>query len=488
MTNYTKLISFVVCSFWASVLQAQVGQQQIGLLLGQTTYQGDIPDPSHQNLTYGVFYKRSLSTAWSLRPSLVYTSIVASDLNLPSNSEFAKRAFSFETKLVALAFNAQWNVLSSFSKRAHRLSPYVYGGASLLWMDANPDFSRNNQASYEAQIRADLDKEISQIQAGLNFGAGLDLQVTRKLHLFSEFSLHPIPTDYLDGISKAGNPAKNDNYYTIKVGVALQWSQYDDGDSDGVPDHIDACPTIAGSSKANGCPDRDGDGIEDRLDQCPDVVGTKRVAGCPDYDGDGVADGDDLCPQVVGDPRTAGCPAVDSDQDGIIDAFDQCPDEAGTREYDGCLPKDADNDGIENNEDDCPTVFGDAIFNGCPDTDGDGIQDKKDLCPLSFGLYQYKGCSNEEEVADFLKEIKNLQMPFDTALGLTEEQNKELDDLVKVLTLYPGAKIHIVGTVQQSEYIQQYFMNQSIEAQRVSIETLKTSINDAVQLEVLELK
>jgi OmpA-OmpF porin, OOP family len=86
-----------------------------------------------------------------------------------------------------------------------------------------------------------------------------------------------------------------------------------DTDGDGIPDDIDACPTVPEDHKdpdpMDGCPaasDRDGDGIPDQFDKCPDVPEDK----------DGIDDED-------------GCPEDDADQDGIPDAKDACPKEPG---------------------------------------------------------------------------------------------------------------------------------------------------------------
>jgi len=86
-----------------------------------------------------------------------------------------------------------------------------------------------------------------------------------------------------------------------------------DTDGDGIPDSLDACPTVPEDHKGpkpdDGCPaptDRDGDGIYDADDKCPDQA----------EDRDGIADDD-------------GCPEDDFDQDGILDIKDACPREPG---------------------------------------------------------------------------------------------------------------------------------------------------------------
>jgi OOP family OmpA-OmpF porin len=98
-----------------------------------------------------------------------------------------------------------------------------------------------------------------------------------------------------------------------------------DTDGDGIPDDVDACPTVPEDHKDpdpnDGCPapsDRDGDGIPDDIDKCPDnpedFDGIQDEDGCPetDADNDGIPDAQDACPLVPGqpdpDPKKNGCP------------------------------------------------------------------------------------------------------------------------------------------------------------------------------------
>ena len=95
-----------------------------------------------------------------------------------------------------------------------------------------------------------------------------------------------------------------------------------DSDGDGLPDHMDACPQIAGipARERAGCPqpsaaDRDGDGSPDARDRCPAQAGAAAAHGCAlmrDEDGDGVPDHMDVCPADYGVMRAdfaLGCPA-----------------------------------------------------------------------------------------------------------------------------------------------------------------------------------
>ncbi len=113
-----------------------------------------------------------------------------------------------------------------------------------------------------------------------------------------------------------------------------------DTDSDGIPDNLDKCPTVAGYAKYKGCPvpDTDSDGINDEQDSCIKVPGLAKYHGCPipDTDKDGVNDEQDSCIKVPGLAKYHGCPIPDSDGDGINDEEDKCPRELGTAENHGC--------------------------------------------------------------------------------------------------------------------------------------------------------
>jgi OmpA-OmpF porin, OOP family len=87
-----------------------------------------------------------------------------------------------------------------------------------------------------------------------------------------------------------------------------------DVDGDGILDHLDSCPHLAGVIRYHGCPvpDRDGDGIFDEDDECIDVRGIAAYKGCPmpDKDMDGVADAEDKCPDMAGSAVNGGCPEI----------------------------------------------------------------------------------------------------------------------------------------------------------------------------------
>lgn len=192
--------------------------------------------------------------------------------------------------------------------------------------------------------------------------------------------------------------------------------------------------------------DMDGDGIADALDDCPTMAGLSALNGCPDSDGDMVSDIDDRCPEVPGLKDNFGCPSVseiDRDGDGTPNDLDDCPEIPGLRKNNGC--PDSDLDGIVDRDDDCPEEYGQASTNGCPDTDGDGVRDKDDKCPNIAGTTK-SGCPPiDGEDLEFLDGIRN-EITFETGSSRLTPASKELLQQVRAIVVkYPGRVLSIEG-------------------------------------------
>lgn len=262
------------------------------------------------------------------------------------------------------------------------LDPYVGLGAGYTWIDDKGFTTGNTLAGFNFWITEHI---------------GVNIQSAYK-HSF-------------EGSSKGATHFQHSAGITFKFGKK-------DRDGDGVPDHLDECPDVAGLLEFNGCPDRDGDGIPDHLDDCPDVAGLPEFNGCPDRDGDGVPDHLDKCPDLPGKAEWEGCP--DSDGDGIPDHLDDCPKEVGPRENNGCP---------------------------WPDRDGDGVPDHLDQCPDLPGTVANHGCP-EEPTEEVVKTINSYSKTilFDTSkASIRKESLKALQDIADVMKEYPTTHFVIEG-------------------------------------------
>ncbi len=425
---YSLIFSFPIYLFAQSKLE-------VGVSLGSSNHLSDVQ--SFNLYAKGTTFAYNISARYPLNQMLFlkanyFGTRLSGDETRFSEAWHKARGFKYNNQLHEVGLSLEWDILAKmYSKRQdsvfhRRLSPYLFAGAALNIVKFDVDYNLKDGSN--AVIPTDLiNKDLTERKTqdlAIPVGAGLKYSLSPSLYINIESCLRKTSSDYLDGISYAGNPLKKDWYASLMIGINYRFLEADD-DHDGVANKRDVCPTEVGSSFTKGCPDKDEDGIADKDDRCPDEYGLENLLGCPDQDDDDVADIDDLCPTTPGEKTLAGCP--DSDKDGVVDALDKCPDvpgklrgcpdtdKDGTADKDDLCPDvpgkvngcpDQDTDGIADKDDKCPTVFGLKTNKGCPiiDTDEDGIEDKADKCPTEKGVAAYNGCpipdADKDGVAD----------------------------------------------------------------------------------------
>lgn len=377
---------WTLCMLVPLVLSAQ-HKWEGTLFIGGANYQGDLvptiyPYPKETNLAVGVMGRYHVTNQWALRLGATYGKLSGNDANFDEPGFSQKRRFSFESQLVEGSFLLEWEPFGNWRYRDDSIkfkkiiSPYLFSGGSLAISSPKVKFADYQNGESPLAVREDREVKYPQQNWGIPIGGGIKIDVSKKVYIGLEAGTRLVFTDYIDGVSKAGNPKDRDWYSFAGATLNIRFSRRDE-DEDGIPDKEDRCPKIPGSITAKGCPDRDGDGVEDSEDLCPDQNGVKILGGCPDTDQDGIADQDDLCPNGWGPECTGGCPDVD--EDCISDNLDECPTQCGVAYAGGC--PDTDGDKIRDLEDWCPLLAGLSWKGGCPlsDTNGDGIIDEKSI-------------------------------------------------------------------------------------------------------------
>ncbi len=356
------------------------------------------------NPAFGIFLRANFSNCWSARVNFTKATVSGRDANFTEIAWRQDRNFSFTSDLTETSLLLEFDPLGrrryergQFTKR---FSPYFFAGIGGLSFNPSTNFNEPSNEGLLTEIYIDQARNFDRVNLTVPLGVGLRLDLSRRFTLGIESGLRMPFTDYLDGVSRSGNPEKRDWYVFGGATLAMRFGYFKDKDADGLANRYDDCPDVPGEETLVGCPDSDGDKVADKADKCPLTPGSPELEGCPDKDGDGTADVDDLCPTVVGSIKTNGCP--DGDKDGVADIKDECPAVFGSMTAKGC--PDMDGDSIPDATDKCPKESGVVLNGGCPDvdTDGDGMVDRLDPCPDKFGQPMLKGCpdSDADGVAD----------------------------------------------------------------------------------------
>lgn len=204
-------------------LQSQNTTWEAGLMLGGSTYRGDVVKPDFFTLkdtrfAYGIFARYPFSKQWQVRANLNMTKLAAGDQNYDTNwSE--QRSFQFSTFLTEIAVLAEWHPLGA----KKTWSPYLFTGVGLALFNPKPVFEQNKIDQLGEAIATDQNADFKKVQLTIPFGAGIRYQLNDTWSIALEGGARPAFTDYLDGISQAGMPDNDDWYGFGGVMVGYRW-------------------------------------------------------------------------------------------------------------------------------------------------------------------------------------------------------------------------------------------------------------------------
>lgn len=495
---------------------------EIGIGAGVSSYQGDLElykiNPGLRNIepVYALHLRHNLYNKVAMRASLMSGLLAGSDLYFTKSEWRPRRGFSFRGPLVEAALLTEIYPFGMYKRKGKgsgrttllrkRLAPFIATGMSVVYSHPTVDWNLSEDVNPVVpldRIQEDIKGNTTRFNMAFPFGGGVRVALNAQVTLGFETFVRPVFTDYLDGVSQAGNPSGNDWFFTGGLSFSYSFGREkskniialaaakgaltprpiaseDDRDRDGVLDDRDECPDDPGTRGTGGCPDSDRDGIADIKDSCPDIAGPILLHGCPDSDGDGLADKDDKCPHIAGKPEYKGCPPTDRDRDGVFDEEDLCPDIPGLVKWQGCA--DYDDDGFPDNADACPGLAGSVATKGCPDADNDGVKDADDICPYIPGVAYKKGCPVTAPVPEETDRYKALF--FDSKeLMWYEASNPLIEEAIEILQRNPKLHLRIEGNTdntgrnpangilaeQRAKKCYEYLLRRGIEATRMVV-------------------
>lgn len=215
--------TFLLVSIFSFISFCAFGQQSkyAGVTLGLSTYQGDLVQQSFSlkgaGILAGVFYKDYATPKFGLKGSINFATFSGDDTNFLD--DVRDRRFSFKSNLIEFQGGLEF---APFAKDASSsgvfqggLTPYVSLGFSYVIVNSSPS----------AEGRILLLPEDDNPPKGrfmLPVGLGLRYYLSEKITLSGQFDTYFLAGDYLDGISKSGNPEGDDLLFTGGISLAYR--------------------------------------------------------------------------------------------------------------------------------------------------------------------------------------------------------------------------------------------------------------------------
>ncbi len=226
-----------------SISAQSLSPWELGASAQFCSYEGDLHDPNvNYNLkdikpAVGVYARSTIGTYFAARFNLLFGQVAGADKSFSEPAWRKIRAASFKNTIVEGAVIAEIYPLSFFSvqnspsndedvvgrglRGRARFLPYVAFGLGGAFSNPIVDWNDANGNSEIDPTLAEIDKktQTKRVLLVLPFGAGLRYRLTDQFTIHVEGLLRPTFSDYLDGFSQAGNPNKNDWFFTAGIGV-----------------------------------------------------------------------------------------------------------------------------------------------------------------------------------------------------------------------------------------------------------------------------
>jgi hypothetical protein len=204
----TLCILLAICG--TLVMNAQK-TNELGIFLGGSYYIGELNPTGHLNsLTRpaaGIVYRHNLGYRVSFAFSALFGSVQGIDART-SSFEQQQRNLSFRSRIYELAGRTEFNFIEyKIGDEKHQFTPFLFLGLSVF--NFNPKASYDNQwvalqpLNTEGQAKGYLRTQIA-----IPFGAGVKMNLARRIGLVIEWGMRKTFTDYLDDVSTVyANPA-----------------------------------------------------------------------------------------------------------------------------------------------------------------------------------------------------------------------------------------------------------------------------------------
>ena len=204
---------------------------EVGLFVGKSSHGGDLVEPDfffgeNSQFGFGFFGRLMLTENVNVRANLLFSRLEGDDRNYPEDIFRTERSISFESPLTEFSVVAEYEPLaqkrySEDGEFKRIFSPYVFLGLGMAFINPTTDYSRSEVDG----VAEDQSKDASNAQVIIPLGLGVKYDISEKINVGVELGMRPSTTDYLDGVSVAGNPDRNDWFHFFGLTVSTKLGQ-----------------------------------------------------------------------------------------------------------------------------------------------------------------------------------------------------------------------------------------------------------------------
>lgn len=228
MQKLIKKIKLTLLSF-ILFLPLSNAQFEAGVFLGASNYQGDLADGilrwQETQPAYGVLLRYTPNRFLTIRANVIQSKLTGSDLR-SSNPTTRYRGFTFKSTLREFSVVSEFNILgqsndNNFQGGSTLFNPYIFAGLGIASNDGTP------VAPPDTRPYPFPEDGATSIVPTFPMGLGMKVQFGAAISVGLEWGTRLTFSDYLDGVSKTGNPKKNDWY--MFGGLTLTYCFNSDG-------------------------------------------------------------------------------------------------------------------------------------------------------------------------------------------------------------------------------------------------------------------
>jgi hypothetical protein len=232
----TGSVILMICSC-EQALRAQIDltKLEIGIDAGAFVYQGDLTPSrlgSYRTMKpiVGAYVNRILSPMFSLRTDLAFGKLKGDDAKYSVPPYRQQRNFKFTSPVVEVSELLVADLFrNNMAREKSSWSPYLFAGAGVSILRIRRDWSGFNAEYFSAEqstidgLATDARHAMPTVIPVLPAGVGVRYTASQKLSVSAETSYRFTFTDYLDGFSKAADPARKDSYQSHSIGIIYQF-------------------------------------------------------------------------------------------------------------------------------------------------------------------------------------------------------------------------------------------------------------------------